>query len=77
MTVTYSREVFTSTGTSGIFLKLLTRWQGSIYKLIWHDLLIYIVIYYILSCVYRFALDAESKDREWVIIPCNVQYFMA
>ena len=68
MTVSYSREVFTSTGTSGIFLKLLTRWQGSIYKLIWHDLLIYVSLYYLLSCTYRFALDEGSQLIKVVVV---------
>ena len=63
MTVSYSREVFTSTGTFGLFLKLLARWRGSIYRLIWRDLIIYIGIYYVLSGVYRFLLNEEGKRK--------------
>ncbi|TRY79483.1 hypothetical protein TCAL_13651 [Tigriopus californicus] len=61
MTISYSREVFTSTGTSGIFLKLLWRWKGSIYRLVWHDLLIYVVLYSLLSITYRFLLPDDLK----------------
>ncbi len=64
MTISYSSEVFTSCQGStpaAVFLKLLFRWRGSIYKLVWHDLLIYVSLYYLLSCTYRFALDEGSQ----------------
>eukprot|EP00095_Tigriopus_kingsejongensis_P010038 maker-scaffold231_size243715-snap-gene-1.38 protein:Tk10038 transcript:maker-scaffold231_size243715-snap-gene-1.38-mRNA-1 annotation:"Bestrophin-2 " len=63
MTISYSREVFTSTGSAGIFLKLLFRWKGSIYRLVWRDLLVYVILYSLLSIVYRFCLDADLKTR--------------
>ena len=62
MTISYSREVFTSTGT-GIFLRLLARWKGSIYKLVWRDLLVYVFVYSALSIIYRFVLVEEGKCR--------------
>ena len=43
MTVSYSNLVFTSQGY-GTFLKLLRRWVGSIYKLVWKELLIYVMV---------------------------------
>ena len=60
MTIQYSREVFTTSG-KGLFLHLLHRWKGSIYKLVWRDLLIYVSIYTALSLVYRFKLSEEGK----------------
>lgn len=39
----------------------LHRWRGSVYKLVWMDLLAYTVIYYTLSLVYRVALTEEEK----------------
>jgi hypothetical protein len=36
-------QVFTSKGY-GTFLKLLRRWVGSIYKLVWKELLIYVLV---------------------------------
>ena len=60
MTVSYSEHVFTST-SNGIFLKLLFRWKGSIYKLVWRDLVIYVLLYSILSCIYRFMLTENGK----------------
>ncbi|XP_059085476.1 bestrophin-2-like [Tigriopus californicus] len=62
MTVSYSSEVFTCKAT-GIFLRLLFRWRGSIYKLVWCDLLVYMTLYSALSLTYRFFLDDEGKEK--------------
>ncbi|KAL5290513.1 hypothetical protein ACFFRR_010092 [Megaselia abdita] len=61
MTVTYTAEVSTCRGF-GCFLKLLLRWRGSIYKLVWLDLITFLVIYYILNISYRFWLDTHQKQ---------------
>nr|XP_018900750.1 PREDICTED: bestrophin-2-like isoform X2 [Bemisia tabaci] len=60
MTVTYTAEVATCRGF-GCFLKLLVRWKGSIYKLVWPDLVAFLTAYYVLNLTYRFALDEEQK----------------
>ncbi|XP_049303308.1 bestrophin homolog 22 isoform X2 [Bactrocera dorsalis] len=60
MTVTYTAEVATCRGF-GCFLKLLSRWRGSIYKLVWLDLIAFLFLYYLLSIVYRFCLDEYQK----------------
>lgn len=70
MTVTYSNEVTTST-TFGIFLKLLLRWRGSIFKMIWADLLLYLVIYYALNILYLYGLN-EERQKHFISI---VSYF--
>lgn len=41
---------------------LCDRWQGSIYKLLWPNLVVYVLLYYVLSFVYLFALDAPGKE---------------
>lgn len=61
MTITYSENVFTSTGNYGIFIKLLLRWKGSIYKLVYRDLMIYVFLYSVLSLTYRFGLPEEGE----------------
>ena len=61
MTISYSNLVFTSKGI-GTFLKLLFKWKGSIYKLVWRELFIYMVLYCGLSLIYRLALDADGKS---------------
>ncbi|KAA0194689.1 hypothetical protein HAZT_HAZT001604, partial [Hyalella azteca] len=52
MTVSYTKDVVSNKGL-GCFLKLLLRWRGSVYKLIWMDLLVYLTFYFALSFVYR------------------------
>ncbi|XP_065372538.1 bestrophin-2 isoform X2 [Calliphora vicina] len=60
MTITYTGEVATCRGF-GCFLKLLLRWRGSIYKLVWLDLLAFLFLYYLLNLMYRFVLNPEQK----------------
>ncbi|XP_055299665.1 bestrophin-4 isoform X2 [Sitodiplosis mosellana] len=60
MTVTYTAEVATCRGF-GCFLKLLFRWRGSIYKLVWLDLVCFLFLYYTLNIIYRTALDDDQK----------------
>ncbi|XP_058457414.1 bestrophin-4-like isoform X2 [Malaya genurostris] len=61
MTVTYTAEVATCRGF-GCFLKLLVRWRGSIYKLVWLDLSCFLLLYYILNITYRLVLDEHQKQ---------------
>lgn len=60
MTVTYTAEVASCTGF-GCFLKVLARWKGSIYKLVWPDLVAYLTLYYALNLTYRYHLNPEQK----------------
>ena len=54
MTVNYNSEVFTAKNSyKGIFLSLLARWRGSIYRLVWFDLIIFVGLYYAFSLSYR------------------------
>ena len=53
-------QVATSSGL-GVFWKLLIKWKGSIYKLVWQNLLLYLLLYYILSLTYRFGLNDTGK----------------
>ncbi|KAH8382397.1 hypothetical protein KR009_003317 [Drosophila setifemur] len=67
MTITYTGEVATCRGF-GCFLKLLLRWRGSIYKLVWLDLLAFLTIYYAINMIYRFALNANQKETFEAIV---------
>ncbi|XP_052738280.1 bestrophin-4 isoform X2 [Bicyclus anynana] len=71
MTVTYTGEVATCRGF-GTFLRVLSKWRGSIYKLVWLDLIVFLLIYYVLNLVYRLLLDPESKRAfEGVVNYCS------
>ncbi|XP_046394693.1 bestrophin-4-like [Ischnura elegans] len=60
MTVTYTGEVATCRGF-GCFIRLLFRWRGGIYKLVWLDLLVFLGVYFLLNFIYRFGLDPAQK----------------
>ncbi|XP_056272943.1 bestrophin-2 [Pseudoliparis swirei] len=59
MTVTYSRRV--ADAGLGTFFHLLLRWKGSIYKLLYRELIIFTLLYYFFSIVYRFVLNDDQK----------------
>uniref|UniRef100_W8C132 Bestrophin homolog n=1 Tax=Ceratitis capitata TaxID=7213 RepID=W8C132_CERCA len=59
MTVSYQAQVATS--NFNCFLKLLARWRGSIYKIIWKDLAAFLVLYYSLSIMYRFVMGPNQQ----------------
>jgi ribosomal protein L36 len=72
MTVSYTSEVTTCRGFS-CFLKLLARWRGSIYKLVWVDLLLFLIFYYVINISYRFTPDGSHSKLcfEKVIRYCD------
>lgn len=51
MTVSYSDN----------FGKLLLRWRGSLWKSIWRDVLIFLVLYYTVNFTFRFALNEDQQ----------------
>ena len=52
MTVSYTGDVG-NTSTFGCFNKILLRWRGSVYKLIYKELLAYISLYLVINLTYR------------------------
>uniref|UniRef100_A0A3P8VAL5 Bestrophin homolog n=1 Tax=Cynoglossus semilaevis TaxID=244447 RepID=A0A3P8VAL5_CYNSE len=83
MTVTYSRRV--ADAGLGTFFHLLLRWKGSIYKLLYRELIIFTVLYYFFSTIYRFILKDDQKrlfeklsiycDRYAELIPVSFVLF--
>ena len=61
MTVSYQYEVASS--TSGGFTRLLFMWKGSLYKLIYRELLLFLAAFAILSALYRHAFTEEQKRQ--------------
>ena len=45
------------------FLIFLVLTQGSIYKLLWANITVYLVLYFALSFTYRFLLDEHGRVR--------------
>lgn len=70
MTVKYTDKV-ASRGGFGSFFKLLLKWRGSVYKMVWIDILSYFVFYYFISFIYRFMLSEQHQRYfESVVIHC-------
>ncbi|KAF7264909.1 bestrophin-2-like [Rhynchophorus ferrugineus] len=71
MTVTYTSEVTGSTGI-GCFIKLLKKWRGSIYKIVWGDLILFLAMYYTLNISYLYGMNEFAKTHfEKVVIYCS------
>lgn len=51
MTVSYTLKVANSRFWG--FSKLLFRWKGSIYKLLYKEFIVFVVLYALLSIIYR------------------------
>nr|XP_033808751.1 bestrophin-3 isoform X2 [Geotrypetes seraphini] len=59
MTVTYSSKVANATFFG--FHRLLLKWKGSIYKLLYREFLLFGTLYTLLSVMYRFFLTESQK----------------
>ncbi|CAD6194694.1 unnamed protein product [Caenorhabditis auriculariae] len=57
MTVNYHKEIMASTPWT--FFKLLFKWKGSIWKAVYIEMIVFLVIYYVLSIIYRTSLSEE------------------
>uniref|UniRef100_A0A1I7XDB7 Bestrophin homolog n=1 Tax=Heterorhabditis bacteriophora TaxID=37862 RepID=A0A1I7XDB7_HETBA len=60
MTVTYSLDVASS--SFFCLYKLLFRWKGSIWKSVWAELLLWLILYATLSITYRFFLPKSQRE---------------
>ena len=60
MTVSYTGDVANSS-SFGCFSRILLKWRGSIYKLIYKELLAYIMVYFLINLTYRVVLIPNSE----------------
>ncbi|VDM48009.1 unnamed protein product [Toxocara canis] len=61
MTVTYTLEV--SQARFWGFPKLLARWRGSIYRLMYREMCAFLAAYYIVAFIYRYAASTNMQRR--------------
>ena len=52
------------------FFKLMMVWKGSVMKLIWHDLLMFILLYSTLSVTYRHILLENEPAAQYFELMC-------
>ncbi|KAJ7332795.1 hypothetical protein JRQ81_014975 [Phrynocephalus forsythii] len=70
MTISYTLKV--ANARFGGFSKLLFRWKGSIYKLLYKEFFVFIVLYASVSAIYRYLLNEHQKRLfEKVAQYCN------
>lgn len=70
MTVSYQYQVANS--TRGGFTRLLFMWRGSLYKLIYRELLLFLILFAGLSAIYRHILNSTQKrEFEQIVIYCD------
>ncbi|XP_063783555.1 bestrophin-3 isoform X2 [Pseudophryne corroboree] len=70
MTVTYSSKVANATFFG--FHRLLLKWRGSIYKLLYREFFLFISLYTTLSVIYRFFLsDTQKRYFEKLSLYCD------
>ncbi|XP_076861608.1 bestrophin-3-like isoform X2 [Brachyhypopomus gauderio] len=70
MTVTYSSKVANATFFG--FHRLLLRWRGSIYKLLYREFLVFALLYTIVGLIYRWVLtDPQKRLFEKLSLYCD------
>ena len=55
------------------FLKMMFKWNGAVFKLIWHDLLLFLVVFFAIDFIYIYWLkrDPEAvKYKELFELAC-------
>lgn len=69
MTVSYSLQV--SSVKFGQLLRLLFWWRGSIYKLLLPELLMFMIVYYLISLLYYFLTPDRQNTFENIAVYCD------
>ncbi|XP_041374732.1 bestrophin-4-like [Gigantopelta aegis] len=70
MTITYQYRV--ATASLGGFVKLLAAWKGSVYKLMYKEMILFVVCYTAISLIYRLLLnEPHRRIFEQIVIHFN------
>jgi len=70
MTVSYTGDV-ANASHFGIFVKILYKWRGSVYKLVYKELLAYILCYFVINLTYRMVIVEYSEGCDEKLPSCN------
>ena len=63
-------NVYSGTAHIGFIFTLFTKWKGSVFKLIYHDFLMFIFLYAILSIFYRYVFYTNDYNRQLFEVIC-------
>ena len=61
MTISYTSDV-ANASKFGVFTTILIRWKGSVYKLVYKEMLAFLAVYYALNIFYRTILQEEGYE---------------
>uniref|UniRef100_A0A915CET2 Bestrophin homolog n=1 Tax=Parascaris univalens TaxID=6257 RepID=A0A915CET2_PARUN len=70
MTISYTLDM-TQTGMKS-FIKLMVRWRGSVWKSVLGELIIWTVLYFTVSLIYRFLLGDIQKRYRAILSNRNI-----
>lgn len=70
MTVSYTGDV-ANASNFGIFFKILCKWKGSVYKVVWKELLAYILCYLLINVTYRMVIVENSEACDETLQSCK------
>ncbi|CAJ0578503.1 unnamed protein product, partial [Mesorhabditis spiculigera] len=59
MPVNYNLSI--STSRPWTFIKLFFKWEGSVWKAVWMQYFVWLLLYFLLSAYYRWAMSAEQR----------------
>ena len=62
MTISYTADV-ANASNFGVFTRILLRWKGSVYKLVYKELMAFLALYFILNIIYRHVLCVDNPDE--------------
>ncbi|GMT24544.1 hypothetical protein PFISCL1PPCAC_15841, partial [Pristionchus fissidentatus] len=68
MTVSYSFDV--SRNSLFVVLKVLCRWRGSVWKAVWRELLLWLMVYYTIMAIYRTNLFLTPNGQKTFELFC-------
>ena len=74
MTVSYTGDV-ANASNFGIFVKILYKWKGSVYKLVYKELLAYILCYFVINITYRTVIVENSETCDENLPSCRRYIF--
>ena len=64
------RNVYCGTAKTGFILTILGKWSGSVFKLIYHDSFVLVILYAFLSILYRNVLYYNEYNRKCFELIC-------
>ena len=73
MTVSYTADV-ANASNFGVYTRILFKWRGSVYKLVYRELIAFLAVYFVLNIFYRTTLTAEGMEYYRYLKNCGKLY---